>query len=112
MVVKVVIAVIFTIAAHIIVAIHDLIVCRQTLTDINSGEFTFDCTKDGFTWTLPSDKPLRTTNEIVSYIDANGNQCKVQAEVKYYGMGHDPLWTIAIPNVVEAENECVCESLL
>ena len=25
--------------------------------DINSGEFTFDCTKDGFTWTLPSDKP-------------------------------------------------------
>ena len=33
MVVKVVIAVIFTIAAHIIVAIHDLIVCRQTLTD-------------------------------------------------------------------------------
>lgn len=26
--------------------------------DINSGEFTFDCTKDGFTWTLPSDKPL------------------------------------------------------
>lgn len=67
---------------------------------------------NGFTWTLPSDKPLRTTNEIVSYIDANGNQCKVQAEVKYYGMGHDPLWTIAIPNVVEAENECVCESLL
>ena len=33
-VVKVVIAVIFTIAAaHIIVAIHDLIVGRQTLTD-------------------------------------------------------------------------------
>lgn len=50
--------------------------------DVNSGEFTFDCTKDGFTWTLPSDKPLRTTNEIVSYIDANGNQRKVQAEVK------------------------------
>ena len=68
--------------------------------------------RDGFTWSLPSDKPLRTTNEIVSYIDANGNQREVQAEVKYYGMGHDTLWTIAIPNVVEAENECVCESLL
>ena len=80
--------------------------------DTNNGEFTFDCTKDGFTWTLPSDKPLRTTNEIVSYIDANGNQRKVKAEVKYYGMGHDPLWTIAIHDVVEAENEYVCESLL
>nr|DAQ18145.1 MAG TPA: Tripartite Tc toxins repeat [Caudoviricetes sp.] len=80
--------------------------------DVNSGEFTFDWSKDGFTWSLPSDKPLRTTNEIVSYIDANGNQREVQAEVKYYGMGHDTLWTIAIPNVVEAENECICESLL
>ena len=80
--------------------------------DTNSGEFTFDCTKDGFTWNLPSDKPLRTTNEIVSYIDANGIQRKVQAKVKYYGIGHDPQWTIAIPDIVEADNECVCESLL
>lgn len=78
----------------------------------NSGEFTFDWAKDGFTWILSSDKPLRTTNEIVSYIDTNGIQCKVQAEVKQYGMGHNPLWTVAIPNIVEAENECVCESLL
>lgn len=80
--------------------------------DTNSSEFIFDHTKDGFTWNLPSDKPLRTTNEIVSYIDANGIQREVQAEVKYYGMGHDPLWTIAIPDIVEADNECVCESLL
>ena len=58
-----------------------------------------------------TDIPMMS-NEIVSYIDANGNQREVQAEVKYYGMGHDTLWTIAIPNVVEAENECVCESLL
>ena len=90
--------------------------CDGVSTDIpmisTVASLLFDCTKDGFTWTLPSDKPLRTTNEIVSYIDANGNQRKVQAEVKYYGMGHDPLWTIAIPNVVEAENECVGESLL
>lgn len=86
--------------------------CIEPDDNCNSGEFTFDCTKDESIWTQPSDKPLRTTNEIVSYIDANGNQRKVQAEVKYYGMGHNPLWTIAIPNVVEAENECVCESLL
>lgn len=78
----------------------------------DSGEITFDCTKDGFTQTLPSDKPLRIANEIVSYIDANGIQRKVQAKVKYYGMGHDPMWTVALPDVVEAENECVCESLL
>nr|DAJ21842.1 MAG TPA: hypothetical protein [Siphoviridae sp. ctHdl3] len=37
---------------------------------------------------------------------------KVQAEVKYYGMGHDPMLTVALPDVVEVENECVCESLL
>ena len=80
--------------------------------DTNSGEFTFDCTKDGFTWTLPNDEPLRTTNEIVSYIDANGIQRKVQAKVKYYGMGHYPMYTIAIPDIVEADHECVCESLL
>lgn len=86
--------------------------CIESDDNCNSGEFTFDCTKDGFTWIPPSDKPLRTTNEIVSYIDANGIQRKVQAEVKYYGMGHDPLWTIAIPDVVEAKNECICESLL
>lgn len=80
--------------------------------DINSGEFNFNCTKDGFTLTLPGDKPLRTTNEIVSYVDTNGIQREVQAEVKYYGMGHDPMWTIAIPDIVEADNECVCETLL
>lgn len=78
----------------------------------NSGEFTFDCTKDGFTQTLPSDKPLWITNEIVSYIDANGIQRKVQAKVKHYGMEHDPMWTVALPDVVQAENECVCGSLL
>lgn len=78
----------------------------------NSGEFTFDCTKDGFTQTLPSDKPLRTTNEIVSYIDVNGIQRKVQAKVEHYGMGHDPMWTVALPDIVEAENKCICESLL
>lgn len=77
--------------------------CIEPDDNCNSGEFTFDYTKDGFTW---------TTNEIVSYIDTNGIQHEVQAEVKYYGMGHDPLWTIAIPDIVEAKNECVCESLL
>nr|DAK65492.1 MAG TPA: hypothetical protein [Caudoviricetes sp.] len=48
----------------------------------------------------------------MSYIDANGIQRKVQAEVKYYGMGHDPMLTVALSDVVEVENECVCESLL
>lgn len=87
-------------------------ICMEPDDNCNSGEFTFDCTKDGFTQTLPSDKPLQTTNEIVSYIDTNGIQHKVQAEVRYYGMGHDPMWTVAIPDIVEGKNECVCESLL
>lgn len=87
-------------------------ICMEPDDNCNSGEFTFDCTKDGFTQTLPSDKPLQTTNEIVSYIDINGIQHKVQAEVRYYGMGHDPMWTVAIPDIVEGINECVCESLL
>ena len=39
-------------------------------------------------------------------------QHKVQAKVRYYGMGHDPMWTVAIPDIVEGKNECVCESLL
>lgn len=86
--------------------------CIEPDDNCNSGEFTFDCTKDESIWTQPSDKPPQTINEIVSYIDINGIQHKVQAEVRYYGMGHDPLWTITIPNIVEAENEYVCESLL
>lgn len=43
--------------------------CIEPNDNCNSGEFTFDCTKDESIWTQPSDKPLQTTNEIVSYID-------------------------------------------
>lgn len=81
--------------------------------NFNGDDFTIDYdSESGFKQNQPVDKPLRTTNEIVSYIDANDIQRKVQAEVKYYGMGHDPLWTIVVPDIVEAKDECVCESLL
>lgn len=43
----------------------------------------------------------------MSYIDINGIQHKAQAEVRYYGMEHDPMWTVALPDVVEGKNECV-----
>lgn len=78
----------------------------------NNGELTFDCSKDVCILETPADTPVQTRYETVTYIDLNGVEHKVQAEVKYYGPFSDPKFTIAIPNVPEVKGECYCESLL
>lgn len=84
---------------------------RYTDDNCNSGEFTFYCTESSFKQSQPTDTTLWTSNEMITYNDESGIERQAMAEIKFYGCMHDPIFTITIPNE-NAENECVCESLL
>lgn len=48
---------------------------------------------------------------MITYNDESGIERQAMAEIKFYGCMHDLIFTVTIVNE-NAENECICESLL